>query len=75
MRFIAQEVSVRTLISLMSQYMPCYKSDRYPELCRRISEEEYAQAKQAMLEYDISHGWIQESGGLAHFAGTKIKPR
>jgi putative pyruvate formate lyase activating enzyme len=74
MEFIAQELSPETYISLMSQYMPCYKSDKFPELSRRISKEEYKQAKKIMADLGLHNGWIQESHGLDRFAGTNIKP-
>jgi putative pyruvate formate lyase activating enzyme len=74
MEFIARELSPETYISLMSQYLPCYKSDRFPELKRRISREEYKQAQKIMSDLGLHNGWIQESHGLDRFAGTNIKP-
>ncbi|MCX5707714.1 MAG: radical SAM protein [Candidatus Omnitrophica bacterium] len=44
MEFIARELPKETYISLMSQYMPCYKSGKFPELSRRINMKEYEQA-------------------------------
>ena len=73
MRFIAQEISVDTYISLMSQYHPCYKAGEYKELSRRITDQEYSQAQDAMHKYGLYNGWTQEAGGLARFAGTNIK--
>ncbi|MFC1658312.1 radical SAM protein [Candidatus Omnitrophota bacterium] len=75
MRFIAHEVSAHTYISLMSQYLPCHKAGEYSKLSRRISQEEYEEAKQAMLENGLDNGWLQESRGLARFAGVNITPR
>ena len=74
MEFIAQELSQETYISLMSQYLPCYKSDKFPEISRRISMEEYGQAQEKMHKLGLNNGWIQESRGLDRFAGTNIKP-
>jgi len=74
MRFISREVSDQTYISLMSQYLPCHKADQYPELSRRITIQEYKQAKEAMFGCGLSNGWLQESRGLARLAGTRIKP-
>ncbi|MBL7130878.1 MAG: 4Fe-4S cluster-binding domain-containing protein [Candidatus Omnitrophica bacterium] len=75
MRFIAQKISPQTYISLMSQYFPCYKAAQFPELSRRISEEEYKTAEEAMLETGLQNGWIQQGRGLECFAGTNIKPK
>ena len=74
MQFIAQELSTETYISLMSQYFPCYRSEEFPEICRRISAGEYLKAQELMHQYGLFNGWIQESGGLDRFAGINIKP-
>lgn len=52
MRFLAQEVSLNTYVNIMDQYRPCYKAADFPELNRRITAAEYAQA----LE------WAREAG-------------
>ncbi len=44
MRFIANEISKDTYVNLMDQYHPAYKSHRYPEIHRPITEEEYRRA-------------------------------
>lgn len=75
MQFIAKELSPDTYISLMSQYLPCYKANSFDEISRRITRQEYAAAKQAMEKYGLYNGWIQESHGLERFAGINIKPR
>lgn len=74
MRFIGGELSEDTYISLMSQYFPCYQADKFKEISRRISQEEYACAQQSMQRYGLHNGWIQEAGGLDRFAGINIKP-
>ena len=74
MKFIAQELSPDTYISLMSQYFPCYRADQYSEISRRITLREYKEAKQAMARWALNNGWIQESRGLERFAGVNIKP-
>jgi len=74
MRFISGGLSRETYISLMSQYMPCYRSGEFPELRRRITREEYRRAQDDMDRSGLHNGWIQEAGGLDRFAGTNIKP-
>jgi putative pyruvate formate lyase activating enzyme len=75
MRFITRELSPQTYVSLMSQYHPYYKAGEFPALSRRIFKQEYELAREAMQRYGLCHGWIQEGGGLEHFAGINIKPR
>ncbi|MDD2752856.1 MAG: radical SAM protein [Candidatus Omnitrophica bacterium] len=74
MRFIAKELSPETYISLMSQYLPCHKANEFPELSRRISSEEYKQAKKIMHQYGLENGWTQDEHGLERLAGINIKP-
>jgi putative pyruvate formate lyase activating enzyme len=73
MKFIAEEVSKDTYISLMSQYIPYYKAREFKEISRRITYKEYADARQIMQKYGLSNGWVQESYGLERFAGVNIK--
>jgi len=74
MKFIKEELSEETYISLMSQYAPYYRAQSLEGINRRISPEEYAQAKQTLEELGLYNGWTQESFGLERFAGVHIKP-
>ena len=73
MRFIAQDLSPETYISLMSQYFPCYKAQDYPELSRRLSQQEYRKAIDVMSRYGLHNGWTQDERGLDRFIGVNIK--
>lgn len=74
MRFIGEELSPETYISLMSQYFPAYKVNLFMELNRRITAEEYEEAKQVTQRYGLDNGWTQSDHGLMRFAGVNIKP-
>ena len=74
MRFIAEEISPETYISLMSQYLPAYKASEFKEINRRITFKEYQEAQKVMEKYGLSNGWIQEAHGLEKLAGIHIKP-
>jgi putative pyruvate formate lyase activating enzyme len=74
MKFIAEELSKETYISLMSQYSPYYKANKFKELRRRTTLQEYETAKDIMAECGLHNGWTQESYGLESFAGPNIKP-
>jgi putative pyruvate formate lyase activating enzyme len=74
MKVITQELCENTYISLMSQYLPCYKAGQIKELSRRVTYEEYEGAKQIMQRYALNNGWFQEFHGLERFAGVNIKP-
>jgi putative pyruvate formate lyase activating enzyme len=74
MRFIAEELSPDTHISLMSQYLPCHRAAARKELSRRITREEYRQAQEAMERHGLHLGWTQEAHGLKELAGFHITP-
>lgn len=74
MQFISTQLSKDTYISLMSQYLPCYKAAQFKEILRRITLKEYQDAKDTMYKWGLSNGWIQDSCGLDRFAGINIKP-
>jgi putative pyruvate formate lyase activating enzyme len=44
----------------MSQYFPANKVPDYPELNRRITDQEYAQAVTFLDELGLTLGWIQD---------------
>jgi putative pyruvate formate lyase activating enzyme len=54
MRFLAREISPRVYVNLMDQYHPAFKTDRYPEIHRRITEAEYQAAYEAAIEEGIT---------------------
>lgn len=60
MKFLAEEISRDVYISLMSQYFPAYKTGEFPEINRRISEQEYDEAYDAKMKYGLKNGWVQE---------------
>lgn len=74
MSFIAEKISKDAYISLMSQYLPCYKASQFKEISRRITYREYEDARATMHKYGLYNGWTQESYGLERLAGTNIKP-
>ncbi len=73
MKFISQELSGDTYVSLMSQYLPYHKAQEFKEINRRLKLKEYEEAKEMMEKYGLHNGWVQESFGLERFAGVNIK--
>lgn len=60
MKFLAGEISTDVYLSLMSQYFPAYKTAEFPEINRRINEEEYDEAYDIKMRYGLKNGWVQE---------------
>ena len=53
MRFVAQEISPHTYVNLMDQYWPYGRADRYPEIARPITAEEFEAALEATHQEGI----------------------
>lgn len=60
LKWIRENLPDDVLVSLMSQYTPCYRSSRYPEIHRRITRREYDRVVEAFLEMGFDNGYVQE---------------
>jgi putative pyruvate formate lyase activating enzyme len=76
LRFVAEELSPLTYVSLMSQYYPIYRASDFPEIARPITEREWGHAREAMTASGIRNGWVQGyfGGDVSPMAGTEIVP-
>lgn len=50
--FLAKEIGTDTYLNLMDQYRPCGRAGEFPEIARRISREEWSDAR----DYALSRG-------------------
>ncbi len=48
------------MLSLMSQYVPCGDLEPFPEINRRINEEEYEAVEKKLRELGIEDGYLQD---------------
>ncbi len=60
LKFIRDEISPYTYISLMSQYFPAYKALEFPEIGRKITKTEFLEAVELLSKFGLENGWIQE---------------
>ena len=60
LRWISENLGKETHIALMNQYFPAYEARETPGLRRRITDEEYAEAVDALDEFGLENGWVQE---------------
>lgn len=58
--WIAENLGTETHISLMRQYFPAHQAMDTPGLGRKITDAEYAEAMQALEEFGLENGWVQE---------------
>ncbi len=59
LKFISEEISKETYVSLMSQYFPAYRAKEYEEISRMITPEEYERAIFYFKKYGLKNGWLQ----------------
>ena len=59
-KFIAEELDKKVYISLMAQYYPADKAEKYPLINRNISYSEYARTIELLDKYGLENGWVQE---------------
>ncbi|MFA5355606.1 MAG: radical SAM protein [Candidatus Paceibacterota bacterium] len=55
-----KEISPDISLSLISQYEPVYKADKFPEINRNISKKEFEEVFNYMSELGFSKGWVQD---------------
>lgn len=59
-KYLYETYGNRIYISIMNQYTPIAKHEAYPELNRKIAEEEYQELVGYALELGVENGFIQE---------------
>ncbi|OGF20277.1 hypothetical protein A2Y83_01970 [Candidatus Falkowbacteria bacterium RBG_13_39_14] len=57
---LLSEIDADLYISLMRQYFPLHKASLYPEIARRVSDDEFEKAYEEFLNLGFSKGWAQE---------------
>lgn len=60
MGWIAENLGRQTHIALMNQYFPAHQATLSKDLGRKILDEEYDQAVDALEEFELENGWVQE---------------
>jgi putative pyruvate formate lyase activating enzyme len=67
LNFIAEELSPKLHISLMSQYYPTPRVSRHPRLSNTVSVEEYSIIVAELDRLGMDNGWIQELSSSSHY--------
>lgn len=67
LRFLAEELSPRLSLSLMSQYQPTAAVADVPPLHRTLLPEEYAQVMAEMERLGLGNGWVQDFASAGHY--------
>ncbi len=59
LKFIAEEISPDTYVSLMAQYFPAFKAKEIPRINRRLIKKEWQSALDSFKRAGLN-GWVQE---------------
>ena len=62
LRYLHETYGDKIWISIMNQYTPLCSDERYPELFRSVSDEEYDEAIDFACELGIENAFVQEGG-------------
>lgn len=62
LRWLWENFGDKIWISIMNQYTPLCSDDRFPELSRTVSEEEYNEAIEYACSLGIENAFVQEGG-------------
>ena len=57
LRFIAEKLSTKSYVNIMSQYRPCFEAEDDSIINRRISSKEYYQAIELAKKFGLSRGF------------------
>ncbi|MRR33628.1 radical SAM protein [bacterium] len=60
LRWIAENLGTETHVALMNQFFPAHLAAETPGIHRKITDEEYDEAVDALEEFGLEHGWVQE---------------
>lgn len=59
-RYLYEKYGDSVYISIMNQFTPLAGLEKYPELNRRVTEEEYNEVVDYAIDLGVTHGFIQE---------------
>jgi putative pyruvate formate lyase activating enzyme len=58
--YIADHFGTESHIALMSQFFPAHVAPQTPGIGRRVTNEEYAEAVEALEDCGLENGWVQD---------------
>lgn len=67
LKWLAENVSRETAVSLMAQYYPSHLAPLEPMLCRRITSDEYDQVVELIRNLGFEKGWLQEMDSAGYY--------
>ena len=61
LEWVAENLGINTIFSIMNQYLPFYKAKDMPEMNRKVSAIEYKRVVQKALNLGFDRAYIQDN--------------
>ncbi len=62
LKWINDNLDNNIYVSVMAQYFPTHRAKEYPEINRKLTQEEYDEIEQYLYSLNLENGYIQELG-------------
>jgi len=62
LKWIEENMPKDIYVSVMAQYFPTYKAKEFPEINRKLTQEEYMEIEEYLYSLNLENGYIQELG-------------
>jgi len=62
LKWIKENMPKDIYVSVMAQYFPTYKAKEFPEINRKLTQEEYMEIEEYLYSLNLENGYIQELG-------------
>jgi len=59
-KYVYETYGDKVFLSLMNQYTPLLHVENYPEINKKVTEEEYEELVEYAIEIGVENGFIQE---------------
>lgn len=62
LKWINNNIDNKVFVSVMAQYFPTHRAHEFPEINRKLNQEEYKEIEQYLYTLNLDNGYIQELG-------------
>lgn len=62
LKWIENNIDRKVFVSVMAQYFPTHRAKEYPEISRKLSQDEYDEMEEYLYTLNLDNGYIQELG-------------
>lgn len=62
LKWISCNIDSKVFVSVMAQYFPTHKAKDFPEISRKLTQDEYNEMEEYLYSLNLDNGYIQELG-------------